>query len=344
MMWEARARVQRFDMILEAEVTRTGLAPVETADGCEWFSELWLRPGEVFWGICEDDSLRVMSAAIPARYHGPGALSALRDEIGDTDCQLSQFDEFAPPLPEVGAAGLFHLQSVGPVAGQLNLGAVRVAFLPEQTDGTVNVPAVPGRGRVTWDHEDFKQALRDAAASRELEWLLAAGEFVARVRLSDWQALERSRIVRTGEHRWRLPMMLEQIYRGVAESDSCGLVLVVQPGKRAERRNPATAKWRRNEAQRIALSVQRFSTSQALVIGFRDSTDVSPLDCLEIDAEGRLVLRRTTVAGGVPSFTVRADTALVSELVGEAAADEAAAGEAAAGESPVDDTSAGETP
>jgi len=317
MSLEARSRVSRFDMILEAEVMRSNLTRVEMNGQCEWLTELWLRPTEMIWGRCEDESLRVLSAALPARYKGPGGMGDLRAAVADSKCRLDQIDEFTPALPGAGSVGLFHLQDRGPVEGQMNLGAVGIAFLSREADGSVTVPAVPGQGRVTWQYKAFVDALHAAAASQTLDQLLQSGDFVAKVRFGSWDERERSRNMRTGEHLWRLPLVLERVYVGAAEPDSCGLVLRMQPAKSVYRFNPAAAKRQRDEAQRIALAIQDFATRRTLVVGYRDSTDVLPRECLEIDAADRVVLRRATVANGEARFQERIPLEQIEVLLDE---------------------------
>ncbi len=322
LVWEARSRIIRSALVLEAEVMRTGLTTVRTDTGCEWVAEIWLRPATVIWGDCADQNIRAFSAALPIEYRQMDTLAAFADSVRDQGCLFYQLDDQALPLPAPGAVGLFQLQEKGPIQGELNLGVVRHAFQPLGADSLISIPAGPGREPHSWRYDEFKAALIAAAESRTLGGLLAESEFIALVRLSPWKGRERSRNVRTGRLTIRLPVDVEHVLRGAAVPDSCGLVLRMREDKGSQRLDPIGSRRRSNEARRLAVSIPTFPTSRALVTGRVDSTDIFIADCLAIDTDGRLRLREPSVEGGALQLFRSFDMSVVETLIGPAAAED----------------------
>jgi hypothetical protein len=195
----AALTMPRYEHIVEAIVESVQPITVERGQGCQWVTELELRPVRQLRGMVWDETFRALTMSVPDSLPPPRGCSIghLSDEIA---------------LPKPGARGLFLLVSgksdLSLIDNIPTLPSVSGMFWPITLDGIVNASLMGSS--YSWPYEDLAAAFDQQAAKLTVEATSKDATVVLLGRAGEYD-----------QHlRFRFPLAVERVYRGKIAADT----------------------------------------------------------------------------------------------------------------------------
>jgi hypothetical protein len=267
-----------YEHILEAILESVEPITIERGGtgGCQWVTELQLRPARQLRGVVLDETFRALTMTLP---------DSLPPARGCSIGQLS--DEI--PLPKPGARGLFLLVS-GKSTWQLvdsipTLPSVVGNFWPITVDGMVNSRLMGFM--YPWPYEELVASFEHQATQLTLEATSKASSVILLARAGVYDP----------RMRFRFPVDVERVYRGAIAADTVFLNFesgAEPPGAegfvRRKRNGMLIERFKRIVPARLLVFATAFDAEDIIPAGF---------GFLSVDSLDLVSLPQGKIEGGV---------------------------------------------